>query len=425
MTDQHGTSMTTSDPRQPADYGRVQRQLMGLLVVWAFLRGYQGCTFPVLARAAPGYMGFSSAGLGLLLACVSAGTFIGVSAVHFLLRQVPAGRALLGALVGTAACYLFLGLAPGAVLFGIGLVALGVFLGVVAITTPAFLVEAFPEARRRVLSLGIMAESLSGLVFPPLADALLWAIGPAATPRRFALAFRTPYVAVGALLVPVAARLRALSGAVPQQRSPADAVRLRGLLASPIAWLLVVMAVVHGSSDGTIYAWLPTVYAEGHKVMPLPPGTLLVGQSLAYIVGRLLLAALPEGFGRHLLLVLPGLLGGTTLLVCLGLDSPWALLVGYPLAAFLWCAEYPVLVAELAARFPGQFRSLLVAIFIAMPALAAGETWAVGQIRAHTGLGSWSLAPAVAGFPLFGLLGVAFWLLAARRPAGAPHSSRA
>ncbi len=407
----HSLDLRASDAPRKA-----RLQLLGLLVVLAFVRGYHGTAFPVLARKAQGYFGISDTQLGFLLSCPVLGSFVGLALVQLLFGRTPVRRMILLALAGVIVSYLVLAAGFSFAVFAVGVGLLGVFLGVVGIASPVFTVELFPESPRRVLSLGTLAESVPGLVLPFVAEGLIRA--SAGAPGRFGPALHIPYLVVACLLAALLVGLRALSrgmGEVPVPKAPGG---VRVILTDPVAWLLIAMAVLHGSSDIALYTWMPTLYAEAHSVRPVAPGTLLVLYSLAYVAGRLALAALPEGFGRRLLLVLPGLLGGGIMLVCAWSDSPWALPVGYPLAGLIWCLEYPVLVSELAVRYPRSFRALLTTTFMILPFAGAVLINLLGLVRQHTQAAAWAMTPAAAGFLVFGCLGLVFCALAGRPPSG-------
>ena len=238
------------------------------------------------------------------------------------------------------------------------------FYGPLTIAVQSYLVALFPHNRRRVLTLNLTLMSIGGVVFPLLAESLL-ELEKETSAVSFRQILHGPFAVTAAVLL-LGALLLYRRGHSPVQaplphepvgrgprRGPQSRCTGFGDPARPSASavLLVSLMVIHGAADMASYNWMPKVLggASFDRVI-LPPGVVLAGFSLAYVVSRGLMSALPEHFGIRTMLIAPGILGGGFFAAgLLSRDQFWAS-AGYLMGAFCWSVEYPAMLACLAAE---------------------------------------------------------------------------
>jgi fucose permease len=191
-------------------------------------------------------------------------------------------------------------------------------------------------------------------------------------------------------------------GAIPAAPATqtASASRARALDLAGIG----ILAALHVGGDTAMYLWAPSLLAALPGPAPLPPAWVLSGIAVAYLVGRVAMAAAPEGLWERRLLVLPGM-GATALLAIAlggscGFAATFALLVA---ASSCYGLEYPALVGVLARRDPSAFPAALSACNLGGAIGGALMTSQVGLANASVGVAS-ALLIAPACFFAFSLL---------------------
>ena len=148
---------------------------------------------------------------------------------------------------------------------------------------------------------------------------------------------------------------------------------------------------------------------------PIVPGAIISACSLAYVLSRSVLAALPERFGRRVFLVLPGLAGGTAVIAGILSGSFWMAAGGYVVGSLLWSAEYPSMLGVLAVGGKRSFAPAMALMQAASYLLSALAIYATGAAVQHAGPHAMAQAMVLpaGGFLLVGV-GGAVWVLANR-----------
>ena len=291
------------------------------------------------------------------------------------------------------------------------LVALGVtalFSSPMWIAAQSYLVRLFPRRRRRVLSLSLVAMSITGVAVPLLAEGLLH-LRRTHPSVSFSHILHIPFaVTAGVLLlaVPLYRRRKALGAAAAVPSVPGESAR-RPLDKS--ALLLVGMMVVHDMCDNSAMMWMPRVLgSSSYAERPLLPGVVTAGFSLAYVLARGLLSVLPEQWGRRAMLIAPGVVGSAVLLAGILSRSQAVTAVCYVVGGFCWSFEFPAILSTLAGSDGRRFGS-------ALGLLSVGSGLATFALANTMGLLARSLGDAslwmililpAAGFPLVSLGGV-------------------
>ena len=377
-------------------------------VTFATLPSMTSC-LPVFRDRLQNYYGLNNAEFGLLLNIGGAVGFFGALAGGPLMDHIGAHKTLRLSLAGCAAGML-LAAVPGPwmlMLLALGLVAL--FFAPLNIALQAYLVALFPHSRRRVLSMGLVAASAITMTFPLLAELLLrFAAGGGRASFGWvlhglfactALALGAGVLLTGRTCTPEMARRTA--GTPPEMTLPAGAIVL-----------LTALLALHGTVDSALAVWIPRVLASAsYPRQVLLPGVVVSAFSLAYVVSRGLLSAMPETKWRRRMMVAPGLCGGAILLAgILSRDQFWTS-IAYVAGAFCWSVEYPVLLAALtgAGRRFGTAMSALSAASGLGAFVLATSLGALGDHLGETQLWRILLIPAC-GFPLVGLGGL-WWVL--------------
>jgi len=294
----------------------------------------------------------------------------------------------------------WLGLAAALFMSTIGFVLLDV-------SGSTFLVQLYPEQKRRILSLGMAARSGTETLTPVLAEGLMLLV--AASPAiSFAMVMHAPFTLLALAFIAGGILLRA-PGASHREQA---AWRWRDLLISRRSVGLLVLTMLHGAADATLFTWMSRFLgSDAFTEHPLRPGFVISGFSVAYIVSRLLLARLPEGWGRRALLVFPGLLGGSVLILAILSRNYLLTAAGYVVGGFLWSVEYPTMLGRIAEQEGERFGtamaliSVVTAVGFASALLLSG--WFI-QVMGEPRM--WlPMAVFAGGFPLVGI-GGAVWI---------------
>ena len=378
---------------------------IALLFLLVFLCSYGGGALPVLSKRLPEHFGLTEAGLGLLMACAFAGALMSLLVAGPLSDRWGARRVLRLALAGVGVGFLVCGAGVWLPIFVVGLMITGFSVSAIAVAMPAYIVRLFPRYKRRSLSLSFMISTMTGMLFPVIVDRLM-----SAAAGRFALVLHLPFGVLGIWII---------AGQFLFARAPSDAVEaalarpgatpfspalflaeLRAgarAVAVPPLLLILFLLSLHGLCDTAFYVWLARYMKIRFTETPIRAGDVLAMYSGAYLVARLALAALPEGFGQRAFLVFPGILGGSLLFLSVWSDNALFLCVGYPLAALLWSVEYPALLSLAADRVPRFFSTFLAAS-------ALGST--VGSMVLMGAIGGFIDASRSATLVVAGLMGL-------------------
>lgn len=270
-----------------------------------------------------------------------------------------------------------------------------------------FLVQLYPEQKRRILSLGMAARSGTETLTPMLAEGLMLLVA-AAPAVSFASVLHLPFALLAVAFVAGALILRA-TGSVPS----GDARwRWQDMLVSRRSTGLLMLIMLHSAADATLFTWMSRFLgSQAFTEHPLRPGIVLSGFSVAYIVSRLLLARMPEGWGRRALLVLPGLLGGSVFILALLSRNYLLTAAGYVVGGFLWSTEYPTMLGRIAELEGERFGTAMALISVVSAVGFASTMLASGWFVQSMGEPRMWIPMAVfaGGFVLTGL-GGAVWV---------------
>lgn len=323
---------------------RARRRAVALVILSA-IAGYN-LVLPVFREELQTYFKLNLEQFGLLL---SMG--LGVGAVSSLVGGMILERKSISTvtrwtLVGLGCGMCVLAAAKTVYLMVAGLVLVYMFFNPFYLSVQTYLVRAFPDQRRRVISLNLVVFGLASAVLPLWGEFLMKIVRAGV---GFGAVLHIPYLFIAAALF-AGALFLAVGDPVERsdmgtgQASPKSSVALDASIL-----VLITLTVVHGAGDNALQIWIPRVLAGGsYLTHPLAPGIVASIFSAAYVVSRLILAALPSGFGSRVTMVVPGLLGGGVLLA--GILSRSQPLTGaaYILAGFIWSVEYPVMIAAIA-----------------------------------------------------------------------------
>lgn len=394
-------------PRRPGRRRLLYAAVTVALLTLPQIRG----TLSIFRDGLQSHFDISIEQLGLLLSIWTIpgmiGAVLGGRAVDRAGPRVVLRACLMGAALGLALAALADGWAY--MLAALAFVALFTF--PLHIAAQTYLIRLFPTRRRRVLSLNMVALSLSGVAVPLLAEALL-RLERTDPSVSFSQILHVPFAVVAAALAMGALlyrRRKSLAGPDPAEKAR-EPQRPRPFGKGAV--LLLAMMVLHGTCDSSLFVWMPRVLGGGSFARQVfLPGAVMAGFSLAYVLSRSLLSLLPERSGTRVMLIAPGLLGGVLMLAGLASRSQTWTAAGYVAGAFCWSFEYPAILAALAGGEARRFGSALGANAVALGLATFAMVNSMGLIARGVGEQSmWVilLLPA-AGFPLVGLAG-AIWV---------------
>lgn len=410
---------------------RARRHVIYAFVVSvvAVAAGYQG-VLPVFRSHLMQYLSIGDDRFGLLF---SIGSLTGLTSVltggHLVDRWGPR-RVIRICLVGVGCAMLAIAAAGaryGVFVFAAGLS--GLFSAPLFIAINAYLAKLFPRHRRRAISLNLASTSMGGMMFPLVAEGLL-RLARLSNGIAFRQVLHPPFLLFGAILFAAAGIYRRPAGnrarPVTHGRKRRPLRHGRDPLPRPRALLLAFLIASHGVADGTLHLWMPRFLESGSFAQAaVPPGIVLSGYSLAYLLARFLLASLPDRMGRRALVVVPGLAGGTLLIAGIASRSFLLTAGGYVLGAFCWSVEYPAMVAMLMREAKQKF-----GVSMAVSSVMTGLMFFVWQtlmgLFVHRAGDAQMWKPmllAACGFPLVGIGGL-LWLVWFDRPPGSRGARR-
>ncbi len=303
------------------------------------------------------YLAVSNAIFGLVLSLRWTAGVISVLPAGALVDRFGPRRiiriGLLGAgismlMIALSSTYLFI-LLPAVFFYGMFLLPLG-------IAVNNYLIRLFPNNRRRAISLNFAGSSVGVLFFPALAEYML-SLSTECAAVSFAMIYHGPFLATGlvALILSALYRKRA-SLRLKTNASSQEPFSFKHLLVQRRVHPIILLTAAHGTTDTLIFMWMSRfLESNSFASMPIGPGYVLSAWSVSYLVSRTILGLIPDRFGRRALMILPGIMGGTVF-ICGILSRNYMLTAGgYVLGAFLWSAEFPVMLSRLADEEPERF----------------------------------------------------------------------
>ncbi len=380
-----------------------ERRNLALLAIGLIALPSISSMLPVFATRIREYFAINAEQYGSLMGMQSLGRMFGLALIGSLVARFGVGPVSEFSFVVVGAACLLLGLGGSLFAFQVGLAAKGLFLGLMGVAIPAFLMALFPALKRRMFSVMLVASAAPSMLYPQLADRLLkWSAKGG--DRAFGMVLTTPFTVTGVLLVLGGLLLRIRrQGEVRAELEQTSRIRLRDLL-SWRSLVIVLLISLHGAADNTLYYFLPMFMEHQFDDLPLAPAWALSGHGLAYVITRTFLSLLPEGVAHRAILTLAGPLGGGIVIATLWFGTAPSVPVLYTLASLLFAAEYPVLVSEVSSRSMGQFGSVLAGGLLVSEAVTFGFLKGTGRLADLTGDYRVALSFAACGFVAFGVI---------------------
>lgn len=365
--------------------------LLALLIIPA---GYGHLAVVVMGPQLQAHFGISAVEQGMLLAAAVGGALPALFVVGPLSDRWGAQRTIRVGLGGMGIAFALCGLGTHVGIFAAGLALMGFFFTDLVVSVPAYLVRLYPNHQRRALAIVFTVFNVPQVFLPGILDRLMTAF-----PEHFTFVFHLPYLTIGLLLL----LGQLIFAGAPEDPQHGPAVSLRDgfrQLTRPALLLVVLLSALHAGGDNAFHYWFPTYYKlRFGPGLPLRPGDVIALVALGYVVVRSIIVLLPEGRGQRFLLVAPGIVGGAVLLSLVLLDRPLLLGIGYPIAAFIWGAEYPPVMSEASSRARRYFASFLAVntlgmqLATAVVVLCTGGLLSSFQLTELAGLAGFDLLP--------------------------------
>ena len=293
---------------------------------------------------------FGSRGLGRIPALLTIGP---------LLARMGVRRVTELATVGIGIGFLILGVGGTLAAFRVSMPVMGFFLGLSGIAIPAFLISLFPDRKRRIFSVMLVASAAPSILTPLLANELLKWSNERGDAAFATVILQTPFVICGGALL-LGGLLLSLAKLKESRAELERPHRIRiGQLLHLRSLAIVLMLSLHAAADTTLYTFLPMFMASQFKHLPLPPAAAVAGHGVAYVATRTLLSFWPEGKWHRGILCLAGPLGGTVIILTLWFGPAVSVPLLYTLASMMFAAEYPVLVSEVSSESMAEFGSIV------------------------------------------------------------------
>lgn len=393
----------------------------GLAISLAALAGI-GVFLPVFRERLQDYFDLTTSQFGLLLNCGFLAGVLGAVLGGASLARFGDRRIMRICFAGCAAGMLISAWPGSWLLFLAGLSLTAFFFAPLGIALQAYLTTLYPNRRRKIVALNLVAVAVCGMLFPLLVEFLLSLTRPE-NHTDFAWILHGLFATTGIIILGgLVTGMRRSDGGTPDGMSAGGGTRDATLPRGAVA-LLVALLALHGAADNVLALWMPRVLSSrSFADQPFLPGAVLAAVSLAYVVSRLLLSFLPEDRWRWRMMILPGLLGGALALAgILSRDQAWTA-IGYVAGAFCWSVECPVFIAFLAGAGPRFGKAMATFNVISLLTIFCLGT-SLGMLGDRLGEERvWRilLVPA-ALFPLIGLGGL-WWVLRYGKLIGQEHA---
>ena len=409
-----------------------QRRMLACLLLGLFALSAYDAVFPVFATRIRAYFSINAEQYGTLMGMASIGRIPALLLVGPLIAGVGVRRIAKIALAGIGVSFLIIGIGGKLNALYAGIVVMGLFMALGGVAIPALLIALFPDLKRRIFSIHLVAGAVPGILIPLLAHQMLvWSADKG--DRAFAAIFFVPFIIAGAILVVGGALLgmRKQDQVWVELDSPSVVIKRRGLpnllhamtvlrraihnLRSTVievlrdmlnlrSGVIVLLVALHGAADNTIYQFLPQFMEAHFQRLPLAPAWAVAGHGFAYLMTRSFLSFLPERVGQRTILILAGPIGGLVVIGTLWCEAPVLVPILYTVACLFFAAEYPVLVSEISSRSPGNFGSLFACGLIASEIVTLFLLKGTGRLADRTGDFRVALSFAACGFIAFGII---------------------
>ncbi len=380
-----------------------------------------GCNamLPVYGPRLKEYFAITAEQFGTLIGARSLGRIPALLTIGPMLARLGVRRVTELATVGAGLGFLILAVGGTLLAFQISMPVTGLFLGFSGIAIPAFLISLFPERKRRIFSIMLVASAAPSILTPLLANELLkWSVSRG--DAGFATVLQTPFGISGSALLLGGLIL----GLVKQDASRAELEKPHRIRMSQLLRLrslaIVLMLSLHAAADNALYTFLPLFMVSHFKRLPLPPAWAVSGHGVAYVATRTFLSFWPEGVGHRAILCLAGPLGGTIVILTLWFGPAVSVPFLYTLASMMFAAEYPVLVSEISSESMAEFGSIVAGGMLVSEFITFALLKGAGRVADVTGDYRLALSIAACGFIAFGVIAALAGLGKRNRDPGSP-----
>lgn len=408
-------------PRSDKSKNKATTQRRNLAMFVIGLVTLPGCNamLPVYGTRLREHFAITAEQFGTLIGTRGLGRMPALMTVGFLLARLGVRRVTALSTVGAGLGFLILGLGGTLHAFQISMPVMGLFLGFSGIAIPAFLISLFPELKRRIFSVMLVASAAPSILIPLLANELLkWSADRGGA--GFATVLQTPFGICGGglLLGGLLLSLAKLGDSRGELEKP-HRIRMSQLLHFR-SLAIVLMLSLHAAADNTLYNFLPMFMESHFERLPLPPAWAIAGHGAAYVATRTFLSFWPEGMGHRAILCLAGPLGGMIVILTLWFGPAVAVPLLYALASMTFAAEYPVLVSEISSESMAEFGSIVAGGMLVSEFITFALLKGTGRIADVTGDYRLALSIAACGFIAFGVIAALAGLGKRSQPQGSP-----
>lgn len=398
---------------------KTERRNLALFVIG--LVTLPGCNamLPVYGPRLKEYFSITAEQFGTLIGARSLGRIPALLTIGPMLARFGVRRVTELATVGAGLGFLILAVGGTLLAFQISMPVTGLFLGFSGIAIPAFLLSLFPERKRRIFSIMLVASAAPSILTPLLANELLkWSDDRGAA--GFATVLQTPFgISGGALLLGGLLLSLAKLGESRAEIEKPHRIRVSQLLRLR-SLAIVLMLSLHAAADNTLYTFLPLFMVSHFERLPLPPAWAVSGHGVAYVATRTFLSFWPEGVGHRAILCLAGPLGGTIVILTLWFGPAVSVPLLYTLASMMFAAEYPVLVSEISSESMAEFGSIVAGGMLVSEFITFALLKGAGRVADVTGDYRLALSIAACGFIAFSMIAALAGLGKRHRDPGSP-----
>lgn len=343
------------------------------------------CMLPVFREELQSYLGIGDRRFGLLFSIIEIAGIVPILTAAVLIKQKGPQAIIRLCLIGVAISMMMITLSNRFwIILSVALGLYGVFVYPLYIAVTTYLVQLFPQRKRRVLALLMTVVSISRGIYSCVAEMLLY-ISQTTAVISFAMVLHAPFLVIGLIFL-LANFLYRRKSEPAATGDTLEQLRIRNLLLPTRQMIIVGLLGLHGAGDIILYVWMARFLgSSSFTTMWVRPGLVLAGFSAVYILSRSLLAFIPEHRGRRALMVLPGIVGGTVCIVgILSRSSVWTPVL-YVAGAFLFSVEYPVMLSNLAYEKAGHFSTAMALQMIAVGVFSFVGLNLIGQLVAVVG----------------------------------------
>lgn len=150
-----------------------QRRILACLLLGLFALSAYDAVFPVFATRIRAYFSINAEQYGTLMGMASIGRIPALLLVGPLIAGVGVRRIAKIALAGIGVSFLIIGIGGKLNALYAGIVVMGLFMALGGVAIPALLIALFPDLKRRIFSIHLVAAAVPGILIPLLAHQML------------------------------------------------------------------------------------------------------------------------------------------------------------------------------------------------------------------------------------------------------------